>query len=1119
MERISRLLKLASFVTCLLVLSACGGGGGGGSSSMTTGTLSGVAAVGTPIVNGNINVVCAAGSALPSVTTTNSTTGAFSVTLSGQTLPCAVQVSGGTINGITNTTPYHSIATATGTVNVTPLTDLLVANLAGTAAPSTWFAGLSGNSAPLTAITPTKVAAALANVSAALPALAPLSTTNPITTTFTPTSGNASDDMLTALATALANTGITYPSLLSNASTPSFTAPVSSFGIALTTAYTGTTSGGGSGAASYTVGGAVSGLTGTVVLQDNGGDNLSVLSNGTFTFASQVANGSTYGVTVLTQPAGQTCSVSTGAGTVSGANVTNVSLVCATNSYTVGGSVTGLTGSVVLQDNNGDNLTVAANGTFTFASKVANGSPYSVTVLTHPASQSCSVANGNGTIALANISNVVITCATNNYTIGGTVTGLKGSMVLQDNSGDNLTVSTNGNFSFATTVAYGNAYSVTVLTQPAGQTCSVSTATGTVSGGNVTNVGVVCSTNTYNVGGTVSGLVGTLVLQDNNGDNLTVTANGTFTFATKVANGSPYSVTALTHPASQSCSVASGAGTIALANVNNVAITCATNTYTIGGTVTGLNGSMVLQDNNGDNLTVSTNGSFSFATAIASGSAYSVSVLSQPAAQTCTVSTGAGTVSGANVTNVSLVCSTNSYTIGGSVTGLTGTVVLQDNNGDNLTIAANGTFTFATKVASASPYSVTVLTQPAGQICTISTGAGTVSGANVTNVSLACSPISYTVGGSVTGLVGSVVLQDNNGDNLTVATNGTFTFATKVANASPYSVTILSHPASQSCSVANGSGSIALANVSNVTVTCANISSYTIGGTVIGLTGSVVLQDNNGDNLTVTAYGSFNFPTAVAYGNPYNVSVLTQPSSQTCSVTGGSGTTTASVTSVVVNCMNTNATTSHLNGTGVTSSQCYQAGSDTLVSCSSAAAIALNNAQDGMAPANGLLGFSFTAVTGGCVLDNNTGLMWEVKTTDGGLRDWTKTYTNYDSTSALQYWVSGSTYVAPTQAQIDASTNSVGFVTAVNATNLCGYSNWRLPTADELQSIVDYGVGSGPTVDVIWFPNTQANEYWSASPFVGGAFENWGVNFGSGGVNYGNLRHLPNYVRLVRAGL
>ena len=423
MEKIMYFLKLTLVIASLLVLPSCGGGGGGGSSggSITpvASTLSGVAAVGTPIVGGNISVICAAGNPLSTITSNTGTGGAWQVTLSGQTLPCAVEVSGGnigTVTGPANTTSYHSIAVTSGTVNVTPLTDLIVANLAGTATPSTWFAGLSSNPTSLTAINQTQVTAALAKLSTALSGLAPLNANNPITTAFTPTSGNVSDDMLTALATAMTNTGITHASLLNNASYTTFTAPVSGFDTALTTAYSGTTSGGGSGSTTgtpsttmYTIGGTVSGLTGSVVLQDNSGDNLTVTANGTFTFATQIANSSPYNATVLTQPSGQTCSVSTGAGTVSGGNITNVTVVCSTNSYTVGGSVTGLTGSLVLQDNNGDNLTVAAIGAFTFAAKVANGSPYSVTVLTQPSGQTCAVTGGSGT-ATASVTSVVVNC-------------------------------------------------------------------------------------------------------------------------------------------------------------------------------------------------------------------------------------------------------------------------------------------------------------------------------------------------------------------------------------------------------------------------------------------------------------------------------------------------------------------------------------------------------------------------------------------------------------------------------------------------------------------------------------------------------------------------------------
>ena len=76
--------------------------------------------------------------------------------------------------------------------------------------------------------------------------------------------------------------------------------------------------GGSGGTTSYSVGGTVSGLSGTVVLQDNGGDDLSVDADGPFTFATPVANGAAYAVTVKTNPSGQGCTVSNGSGTVSG---------------------------------------------------------------------------------------------------------------------------------------------------------------------------------------------------------------------------------------------------------------------------------------------------------------------------------------------------------------------------------------------------------------------------------------------------------------------------------------------------------------------------------------------------------------------------------------------------------------------------------------------------------------------------------------------------------------------------------------------------------------------------------------------------------------------------------
>jgi uncharacterized repeat protein (TIGR03803 family) len=249
--------------------------------------------------------------------------------------------------------------------------------------------------------------------------------------------------------------------------------------------------------------------------------------------------------------------------------------------YTIGGTVSGLSGTLVLQNNGGNNLTRTANGSFAFTTALSTGSAYSVTVSSQPSGQICTVTNGSGTVGSSNITNIQVGCTNATYTVGGTVYGINGTAVLQNNNGDNLSVSAAGSFTFNTSMANGAAYSVTVLTQPSGQTCSVTGGSGTISGDDVIGVHVTCSNNLYTVGGTVSGLNGTAVLQNNGDDNHTITANGSFTFDIKIAHGSTYSVTVLTQPSGQTCTVAHGSGTIGAANVTNVAVTCTANfTYT-----------------------------------------------------------------------------------------------------------------------------------------------------------------------------------------------------------------------------------------------------------------------------------------------------------------------------------------------------------------------------------------------------------------------------------------------------------------------------------------------------------------------------------------------------------
>jgi hypothetical protein len=121
-----------------------------------------------------------------------------------------------------------------------------------------------------------------------------------------------------------------------------------------------------------------------------------------------------------------------------------------------------------------------------------------------------------------------------------------------------------------------------------------------------------------------------------------------------------------------------------------------------------------------------------------------------------------------------------------------------------------------------------------------------------------------------------------------------------------------------------------------------------------------------------------------------------------------------------------------------------------------------------------------------CTKDNKTGLIWEVKTTDGGLRDWKKTYTN---------WFAG-------ESGYNGSNNTDVFVKAVNTKSLCGATNWRLPNNVELKSLVicsdskynslgngvydyictNYNSVYRPTINTIYFPNTISFWYWTSSP-------------------------------------
>ncbi|HZE90464.1 MAG TPA: hypothetical protein VE029_01955 [Rhizobacter sp.] len=170
---------------------------------------------------------------------------------------------------------------------------------------------------------------------------------------------------------------------------------------------------------------------------------------------------------------------------------------CGGGDSTIGGTLSGLpaANSVTLQNNGTDDLTLTANGAFTFSKAVAKDSTYSVSVLTQPVAATCTVANGGGSTDSngSDISNVSVSCAIT-ASIAGSVTGLaSGAAVTLSNAGVLLTVASNGPFAFPGIKTAGTAYNVSVSTQPAGgQTCSVTNGSGSVVANTQTAITVSC---------------------------------------------------------------------------------------------------------------------------------------------------------------------------------------------------------------------------------------------------------------------------------------------------------------------------------------------------------------------------------------------------------------------------------------------------------------------------------------------------------------------------------------------------------------------------------------------------------------------------------------------------
>ena len=179
------------------------------------------------------------------------------------------------------------------------------------------------------------------------------------------------------------------------------------------------------GTVSYPVSGTISGLTNSSftpssLVLANGSDTLTVAPSSSggssFTFSKAIDYGTAFNIVVQTQPSHMTCTVLNGLGSAGHTSVINATVTCAVNAYTIGGTITGLTGSN-LELINGSTATplfpAAGASTFVFASTVAYGQTYGVTVFIQPStpgSQNCTISNGSGVMQDAAVNNIGVAC-------------------------------------------------------------------------------------------------------------------------------------------------------------------------------------------------------------------------------------------------------------------------------------------------------------------------------------------------------------------------------------------------------------------------------------------------------------------------------------------------------------------------------------------------------------------------------------------------------------------------------------------------------------------------------------------------------------------------------------
>ncbi len=425
------------------------------------------------------------------------------------------------------------------------------------------------------------------------------------------------------------------------------------------------------------------------------------------------------------------------------------------------------------------------------------------------------------------------------------------------------------------------------------------------------------------------------------------------------------------------------------------------------------------------------------------------------------------------------------FTIGGTVTGLTGgNVVLQNNGIDTLSVASDGGFTFATPLTDGDPYEVTILAQPAAprQVCLVGNGAGRLPGGSVINVDIDCFP---ALALSATPAIDRFDVRWNAGD---FAAGTTFNLCRAAAPIDAGVANCAAHPGGLLIPAAESpylTPALDLDTAYWFLLEAVHPGGLRTTSTMLarsiptGFDGPFAELNDTG--IDWCGNDTSNIASQSAATLPQRTAGCNQTAASHPGQDGHLGRDAAARAGILIK-----------TGAGI-------AGFDFTRICINGEA-----AGTGACPVTPVIGQNPTSW--GCVRDNVTGLMWEVKPLAINLvRSLSHSYTWFDPAAAANQGVQDGGFCAAGAACADPAfgNDTHAYVQAVNASGLCGVDDWRLPAVDELHSISHQG-RINPALPQGAFPGATGEIYWSGTPVAGFPGEAWFVDFRTGNDGWDN---------------